>query len=109
MVADKDTESGNYQRVASVADFADGEIRKVIVDGKSVAIFPLEDGFVATTAICPHAGGPIDEGDVEGKVVTCPWHGLSYDLNSGDCVDDPEFKLKCYAVRVDGDDIFVAV
>lgn len=106
---DVESASGTFQRVASVADFKDGKTKKALVNGKPIAIFPVKGGFIATTAVCPHAGGPIDEGDVEDLVVTCPWHGLSYDLESGDCVDDPQFKLERYVLRVEGNDILIAV
>ncbi len=98
-----------FHRVASVAGFGDDHAMKVEIEGKPVAIFRVPDGFVATTSICPHAGGPLNEGEVDGNVVTCPWHGLSYDLGTGACIDDPGFRIESYTVKVEGDDIFVAV
>ena len=99
--------SKSFRRVASVAAFQGGDAVKVEVDGKAIAIFRVADGFIATTDKCPHAGGPLHEGELDGNVVTCPWHGLSYSLDSGACIDDPNFKIERYAVQVEGDDILL--
>lgn len=98
-----------FKRVAAVSDFKDGIGKRVVVDGKPVAIFRVDGSFQAVTAVCPHAGGPIDEGDVEDGVVTCPWHGMQYHLDTGECLDDPGFKLAHYTVKVEGDDVLVAL
>ena len=95
--------------VASVAAFENSQALKVEVEGKQVAIFHTTDGYIATTNICPHAGGPLNEGDVDGNIVTCPWHGLSYDLGTGICIDDPGFQIERYTVKVEGGNIYVAV
>jgi nitrite reductase/ring-hydroxylating ferredoxin subunit len=47
-----------------------------------------------------HRGGPVGEGELEGTVVTCPWHGFQYDVRTGRNVLDPEIGLKPYEVEV---------
>jgi len=37
----------------------------------------------AIAAICAHAGGPLDEGTLEGDVVRCPWHGSRFEVATG--------------------------
>ena len=54
-------------------------------------------------------GGPLDEGEIDGTTVTCPWHGWEYNVTTGENLDDPDTKQETYAVKVEGDDIFVEV
>jgi nitrite reductase (NADH) small subunit len=76
-------------------------------DGRRFAVFPLVDerggGFRVTDADCPHNGGPLAEGRVDGSTLVCPWHWYRFDLESGACATSPRFRLAVYpVVRVDG-------
>lgn len=94
-------------RVGSLAELRAGKAMKATIEGRKVAIFAVEDGVVATNGRCPHAQGPLHNGDVEGTVLTCPWHGWTFDLKTGVCDEDPELVLERYPVVVEGDDILV--
>jgi len=55
---------------------------------------------------CPHRGGPLSEGEVEGGEVTCPWHGSEFGLRTGTVLVPPvQTGVKNYPVRVTGRDI----
>lgn len=74
---------------------------------ESIALFLVDGEVVATAGKCPHAGGPLHKGRVcEGKL-SCPWHGWTYDLATGECEESDEIRLDRYEVRVEGDDILV--
>lgn len=61
-----------------------GEGRAYVVDGRQVALFRHRSGRVsAVQATCPHAGGPLADGQIDEKVVVCPLHLNSFDLVSG--------------------------
>lgn len=98
-----------FQRVGSLSELRSGQPVGAIVDGKEVAVFAVDEEFIATAGICPHADGPLHEGEVEGRLLTCPWHGWQFNLDSGICEDDPCLTLARYEVRIDGDDILVRV
>ena len=59
------------------------EGRSVAVGGRRVAVFRTPDGFRAIDGACPHAGGPLADGIVADRCVTCPLHGLRFDLETG--------------------------
>lgn len=101
--------TASFQRVGSVAALRNGQPVGGIVDGKDVAVFAVDDEFIATSGLCPHASGPLHEGEVEGRKLTCPWHGWGFDLDSGACEEDPCLTLERYEVRIEGDDILVRV
>lgn len=56
-------------------------------DGREIALFKTEGNIYALENACPHMGGPLGEGCLEKTVVTCPWHGWSFDVRTGDNID----------------------
>lgn len=53
----------------------------------SWTIRELDAELIVHSAICPHLLGPLDrDAKIEGKLVTCPWHGYVFDLNTGQCL-----------------------
>jgi nitrite reductase (NADH) small subunit len=76
-----------------------GRAVRVDIDGDQVALFNTGGTFHAVDDVCPHLGGPLSEGDVEGTIVTCPWHGWRYDLCTGERVDRPGSPVRTYMVE----------
>lgn len=98
----------SFVAVGRVADFAPGHGRMVVVNGRQVALFRLGDKFYALDNLCLHRAGPLCEGDIDSRgVVTCPWHGWSYEIRTGTLVQDPRVGVSKHEVRVDGDEIAV--
>ena len=96
-------------KVASKSEIPPGTCKTVESGGKTIVVYNVEGEFYATTNTCAHQGGPLGEGLVDGKVVTCPWHAWQYDVSTGESQFDPSVKIDCYPVRLEGDDIFVEV
>lgn len=94
-------------RVGSLAAVEAGESVLEEIGGREIALFLCKGQVVATNGQCPHAEGPLHEGDVDGAVLTCPWHGWTFDLETGLCGEDDTIVLERYPVRIDGDDILV--
>jgi nitrite reductase/ring-hydroxylating ferredoxin subunit len=99
-----------FVKVAMTGELAPGQSKKVEVEGKAIALFNLEEGYHAIDDTCPHRGGPLSTGPVEGQVVTCPWHGSKFDVRSGDVITAPaRTGVSSYRVRVSGSDIEMEV
>jgi nitrite reductase (NADH) small subunit/3-phenylpropionate/trans-cinnamate dioxygenase ferredoxin subunit len=94
---------------AKKSDVPPGTIREFAVGGKTVALANVEGEFHAIDNTCLHQGGPLGDGPLEGKVVTCPWHGWEYDVTTGRVVQNATVGVSCYAVEVRGDEVFVNV
>lgn len=73
-----------WMRVGTTADVPLLEGRSVEVDGRRIAVFRLPDGWAAVDAACPHLGGPLGDGLVAERCVTCPLHGRRFDLRTGE-------------------------
>ena len=76
-------------------------------DGKSVALFNVGGTICALDGTCPHAGGPLGEGSLEDDIVTCPWHGWSFNVKTGDCQNNPDAAATCLKVSVRGEEIIL--
>jgi nitrite reductase (NADH) small subunit/3-phenylpropionate/trans-cinnamate dioxygenase ferredoxin subunit len=99
----------DFHTVARLADIPEGAARTVDVHGKLVAVFHQQGQFFAIDDVCPHMGASLAGGEVEGNIVTCPWHAWRFRITDGTWADNPRIKIGCYAVRVVGDEVQVAV
>lgn len=98
---------GKFVKVACRGDIAEGTGKVIEAAGRTLAVFNTGGIFYAVDNACKHSGGPLGDGEVHGTRVICPWHGWEYDFTTGYNVDDPEMKLTCFAVRVEGEDVLV--
>ncbi|MCY4096102.1 MAG: Rieske (2Fe-2S) protein [Gammaproteobacteria bacterium] len=90
------TDTVTWIRAANRGDLADGEALSVPTpDGRTIALFFTNGEYYATDNQCPHMGFPLVRGLVRNGVVTCDWHGRSFDLAGGGC-----FHSQCDDVRV---------
>jgi len=84
-----------------ITDIPLGEGRTYAVDGAMIAVFRLRDGSLrAVSAVCPHKGGPIADGQIDNQVVVCPLHLFAWDLTSG-CSKSGQPPINVYPVRED--------
>ena len=90
-------------RLGPLDEIPVGEGRTYAVDGEMVAVFRLRDGSIrAVSAVCPHRGGPLADGQIDNKIVICPLHLNAFDLTTG-CSLTGQPDLTVYAVSVDAD------
>ena len=90
-----------FQTVGRIDDFVSGQGKMVTVNGRHVALFRLGDEFYAIDNLCLHKAGPLCEGFIENDVVTCPWHGWSYEIRTGTLVQDPRVGVSKHDVRIE--------
>ena len=68
-----------------------------------IAVFRTDEAEVFATAnACPHKGGPLSEGIVHGRKVTCPLHNWVFDLETGEAQGADEGRIATYPLRVEG-------
>jgi len=99
--------SDSRVKVAPVGDVPAGEGRVFEVNGRAVAVFNVDGHFHAVDNECPHRGGPLGEGELDGSVVLCPWHAWRWDVRTGANVNNPAVKIDCFAVTVEDGAILV--
>lgn len=75
--------------VLDETELREGELRRVMADSVKVLLVRRNGEIHAVAEVCSHMGGPLAEGELEGDVVQCPWHGSRFDLRDGSVVDGP--------------------
>lgn len=104
-----------------LAELPPGTSTTVKAFGTTVAVFNVEGQVFALSNHCPHHGGPLCHGRIsgavlpsqpyeyrygrEGRVLTCPWHGWEFDIESGRTIFDPSVRVKIYEARIEKDEI----
>ena len=93
----------DFVEVGTAADFPAGALKRVDAAGLPALVVRTSSGLHAIGAVCSHAGGPLDEGTLEGERVICPWHGSCFRLDDGEAVCGPAtFSQPLFDVRERG-------
>jgi 3-phenylpropionate/trans-cinnamate dioxygenase ferredoxin subunit len=109
--------NSGYVRVSSKLDIPNGKMKKVILDGNEILIANVSGHYYAAGNQCPHFGGDLSEGILEGDVVTCPNHKAKFKVTTGKVVSPPIQALShpdiedlpTYRVKVENQDIMVKI
>jgi ferredoxin-NADP reductase/nitrite reductase/ring-hydroxylating ferredoxin subunit len=98
----------NPIRIPAAAEITPGSGRVVEANGQRIAVFNVGGRYHAIDDTCSHQGGPLSEGTLDGRVVTCPWHGARFDVTTGAVLSGPaRHGVATYPVRLVGSDLLV--
>lgn len=104
--------------VGLLSDFPVGEHKIVKVRNIEIGIFNVDGELHALPNVCPHQYGPLAKGPVggmmscnastdwkfqwgrSGEILTCPWHGLEFDIKTGQCLAPKKFSVRHFPLRV---------
>jgi nitrite reductase/ring-hydroxylating ferredoxin subunit len=95
-------------RIASIRDIPPGAGRAYTVGRYEVAVFNVDGAFHAIENSCPHQGGPLADGWMDGALVTCPWHGWCFDVRTGKMTLGDFARVPRFELQVLGDDLYVS-
>ena len=115
---------GNPVEIGNTSEMTDGTMKAVSVEGHEVLLARVGEEYYASDNRCPHMGGILSDGRLEGAVVTCPRHGSQFDLRNGEVVRwlrgsglvsgigkalKPSKSLRMYRVTVEDDSLKVEI
>ncbi len=102
--------SSTWIRIASTADVGDGEALGIDTEGLSLALYRVGDKWYCTDNVCTHAFALLTDGWFEDHIIECPLHAGQFDVRTGKGCGDPiETDLKTFPVRIEGDDVMIAL
>jgi len=82
-------------------------IQEVEVAGKKIVLVKTDNNIFAVDARCPHAGGHLCDGFVEGDLIICPLHRYGFNLSTGKNVDPYESGIGAYKTKIEGEKLLV--
>ncbi len=88
---------------------APGSVTEVVAAGHTLCIANVDGTLHAMDGICPHRGGPLGQGTLEGNAVLCPWHAWAFDLTTGRAEHSPQASVAVYPIELEGDDVIAAL
>jgi nitrite reductase/ring-hydroxylating ferredoxin subunit len=104
----KDVSQPRFVRVAAAGEVKPGSSKICVVDGREIALFNVSGKYYAIENTCPHQGGPLGEGWLEGNIVTCPWHAWCFDVTTGKMTLGDYDGVEAFDVVSDGEGVSVS-
>jgi nitrite reductase/ring-hydroxylating ferredoxin subunit len=99
-----------FKRVASLADIPRGKAHCITADGVEILLCHTAEGLFAVDNLCTHAAARMSEGKLKGCRILCPLHGAAFDVRDGAVLSRPAREaLRSYPVKVQGDDVYLAL
>jgi 3-phenylpropionate/trans-cinnamate dioxygenase ferredoxin subunit len=77
---------GKLTRIAKTNDLSEGTMKKYQVEDTEILVARIEGRYYAAQNKCPHFGGDLSKGKLEGSIVTCPRHGSQFNVTDGSVV-----------------------
>jgi nitrite reductase/ring-hydroxylating ferredoxin subunit len=99
-----------FIKVAAQDELEEGGMLAVEVDGEPICLAKVDGRVYAFTDNCTHISGPLNEGDLEGCVLTCPWHGAQFDVRTGKVLRGPARQdIITYPVKIEDESILISL
>ena len=96
-------------KVRPVGEVPPGKFTEVGVGDAQYVVCNVGGDLYCVTGTCPHAGGPLAQGDFNGCLLVCPWHGWEFDCRTGLNDADDCMRLETYPVKIEDGQILIDV
>ncbi len=96
-----------FQKLASLVELPPGSLLEIVCGDDLYALCNVGGEVRALSGVCPHQGGPLGQGTLDGSLVTCPFHAWQFDSATGACDFNDAIRVPTYPVRVEGGDVLV--
>jgi nitrite reductase/ring-hydroxylating ferredoxin subunit/uncharacterized membrane protein len=95
------TKPEKFTAVIDESELQDGKPARVVADGVAVCLVKRGEKIYGITDTCPHLGGPLSEGKLDGDTIQCPWHGSELSIVDGHVINGPTtYPARSFDVRV---------
>jgi nitrite reductase (NADH) small subunit len=98
-----------FVKVGTVSALPPDSVMEAVVGDSPYAICNVGGELHALEGICPHAGGPLGQGNIVGDALMCPWHAYEFDPRTGENLDNPLMRVVKVPLKVEGEDILIEV
>jgi nitrite reductase (NADH) small subunit len=96
-------------KAGSLTEIPPGAVKEVEAGDATYAVCNVDGTLHCVHGTCPHAGGPLGQGTLDGSTLMCPWHGWEFDCRSGLSASDDDLQVETYPVLVQDGNVFIEV
>ncbi len=97
----------DFIRIAALSELPNpGEAREYVCGSRTLCVANINGAYFAIDNVCPHRGGPLGQGIVEGPNVVCPWHGWEFEAATGRSPMGSDISVPTYELKIDGNEVF---
>ena len=96
-----------FEKLASLSAVPPGSLLEIVRGDDLFALCNVGGEVRALSGVCPHQGGPLGQGAMDGSLVTCPWHLWQFDSATGACDFNAAIRIPTFPVRVEAGEILV--
>jgi nitrite reductase/ring-hydroxylating ferredoxin subunit len=97
-------------KVCSLEFLPPTSMKQFYVQDLEILLINMNNKLFCLNARCTHAGAPLEEGLLEGEILTCPWHGSQFQITDGKVIRGPaEKQLKTYPVIAEDNFVFIEI
>lgn len=97
-----------FTAVLPVADLPEATPTRAALGATGLVLVRRGDVVYALKETCPHAGGPLADGHLDGDTIVCPWHGSALRLSDGAVRHGPATSRQvAYRARISGEQVEV--
>ena len=87
----------------------EGYFTAKLPDGRDVLILRCSGVIYAIQRRCPHEGAPLEKGNVWNKMIRCGQHAFTFDLETGEGLNCPGYKIERYNIKEEDGRLFLHV
>ena len=96
-----------FRKLASLDELPPGTLIEIVRGDDLYALCNVDGEVRALSGVCPHNGGPLGQGALDGSLVTCPWHAWQFDSATGVCTFSDDVCVRVFPARVEAREILV--
>lgn len=98
----------DFVRICSQEELpAAGAVKEFVADGRPLCVANVDGSICVLDGTCPHEGGPLGEGSIDGNKIVCPWHSYAFDARTGANDEDPDVNAQVLEAKVEGGELRV--
>ena len=94
-----------FEPLVPLHELPPGSLVEIVRGNDLYAVCNVGGEVRAMGGVCPHHGGPLGQGALDGRLVTCPWHAWQFDSSTGSCVFNDAVRVPVYPVRIENGEI----
>jgi nitrite reductase (NADH) small subunit len=83
------------------------EAKEFPCGSKTICVANVNGVYSAMDNVCPHRGGPLGQGVIEGDQIVCPWHGWAWNVKTGVAEQDSSMKVAVYPLKIENSDVLI--